>query len=220
MEIVLPVIVSTIVADSKKNLLRTARSSCVNITFVLNAVIQINISPQTVKKKIPVKHVEANHMHQQYTFGFIEHKPRVNHGEEKKNQNIPEQDEVTKCTQICKQQFSGKSCAKIVQVNIHKSDSPNKTLTFYAILDDQSNKTLVYSSVLDTLGITCDATEYILTSCAGVIKTSGRQTDGLVTSLDGTVLLYLPLLKVIVFLIFGTKLQRQKWRNTILIYRN
>ncbi|CAG2217210.1 unnamed protein product [Mytilus edulis] len=103
------------------------------------------------KEKVPCEacgsesHASAIHL------GFIEHKSRVNHGEEKNNQNIPEQDAVTKCTQICKQQFSGKSCAKIVQVKIHKSDSPNKTLTSYAILDDQSNKTLVYSSVLDTL---------------------------------------------------------------------
>ncbi|VDI05040.1 Hypothetical predicted protein [Mytilus galloprovincialis] len=65
------------------------------------------------KEKVPCEacgsesHASAMHL------GFTEHKSRVNHGEEK---NIPEQDAVTKCTQICKQQFSGKSCAKIVQV--------------------------------------------------------------------------------------------------------
>ncbi|CAC5412860.1 unnamed protein product [Mytilus coruscus] len=103
----------------------------------------------------------------------LERKPRVNHGEEKNNHNIPEQDAVIKCTQICKQQFSGKSCAKIVQVKIHRSDCPNKTITSYAILDDQSNKTLV--NVLD---ITGDALEYRLTSRAGVIKNSFLSQEG------------------------------------------
>ncbi|CAG2211393.1 unnamed protein product [Mytilus edulis] len=116
------------------------------------------------KDKVPCEacgsesHASAIHL------GFIEHKSRVNHGEEKNNQNIGYGKNV--------QNYANNNFQENqVQVKIHKSDSPNKTLTSYAILDDQSNKTLVYSSVRDTLG---------------VITTSGRQTDGLATSLDGT----------------------------------
>ncbi|CAC5364239.1 unnamed protein product [Mytilus coruscus] len=45
----------------------------------------------------------------------LEQKPRVNHDGEKIDHSALESDAVIKCTQICKQQFSGKSCAKIVQ---------------------------------------------------------------------------------------------------------
>ena len=37
------------------------------------------------------------------------------------------------CTQICKSTFPGKSCAKVVLVNLHRSDCPSKTIKVYAI---------------------------------------------------------------------------------------
>ncbi|CAC5416027.1 unnamed protein product [Mytilus coruscus] len=107
----------------------------------------------------------------------LQQKPRVNHGWDKIDYNIPEPDAVIKCTQICKQQFSGKSCAKIVQVNIHRSYCPSKTKRSYENLDDQSNKSLVNANVLETLDITGNATEYKLTLEAASVNIATNVSD-------------------------------------------
>lgn len=78
--------------------------------------------------------------------------------------------------------------------HLHRSDSPDKTMKVYAILDDQSNRLLVSSNVFETLDIGGETTEYKLTSCAGVVETSGRQAhDLVVTSFDETSTLTIPI---------------------------
>ncbi|XP_056000356.1 uncharacterized protein LOC130048119 [Ostrea edulis] len=105
--------------------------------------------------------------------------PVVHHGGEKMSHV------TSACTQICKDQFCGKSCAKVILVNLHQKNNPNKSFKAYAILDDQSNKSLVKSDVFDQLDIHSETTNFQLTSCSGIVDMSGRQARDLtVSSLD------------------------------------
>lgn len=56
-----------------------------------------------------------------------------------------ETDIHNKCTTVCGDSFSGRSCAKTVLVNVYHKSDPNKLLTLYAIVDVQSNCTLARS---------------------------------------------------------------------------
>jgi hypothetical protein len=99
------------------------------------------------------------------------------------------------CTQICSDEFSGKSCAKTVLAKVYPSDSPELAVKVYAILDDQSNRSLVKPELLDILGIHTEQVPYKLSSCAGSVETFGRRASGLVIeSLDSSSKLDLPTL--------------------------
>lgn len=43
---------------------------------------------------------------------------------------------------ICREPYSGKSCAKILPVTVFHRDNPNKQVKLYAVIDDQSNRSL------------------------------------------------------------------------------
>ena len=94
----------------------------------------------------------------------------------------------SKCTQVCGDAHQyGKSCSKTILVRVHQEGQPEKAVTLYAIIDDQSNRTLGKSCLFDSLGIHGQTTEYILTSCSGSIPSHGRRASGLVVeSIDGT----------------------------------
>ena len=49
---------------------------------------------------------------------------------------------ATACTQLCGKANVGRSCGKIVLVNVRPADRPEQTLRMYAMTDDQSNRTL------------------------------------------------------------------------------
>ena len=100
----------------------------------------------------------------------------------------------SKCTQICGDAHQyGKSCSKTILVRVHQEGQPEKAVTLYAVIDDQSNRTLGKSCLFDSLGIHGQTTEYILTSCSGSIPSHGRRASGLVVeSIDGTTSLKLP----------------------------
>jgi hypothetical protein len=117
--------------------------------------------------------------------------PYTCHGGEQQHgegSTAPQDPEVNaKCTQICSDKFSGKSCAKTILATIYPSDRPDLAVKVYAILDDQSNKSLVKSELLDALGIQTEQESYKLSSCAGNFVTTGRRASGLVIeSLDGS----------------------------------
>ena len=57
-----------------------------------------------------------------------------NHGEEP---GIPKE-VVSICTEICDSKGIGKSCAKIVLVDIFHSSRPQKVLRLYAIIDEKA----------------------------------------------------------------------------------
>ena len=105
-----------------------------------------------------------------------------------------EPDIVNKCTAVCGDSFSGRSCAKAVLVNVHHKNDPLKSLTLYALIDDQSNCTLARSELFDHMRIPkSDTQEFTLSSCAGRQQMSGRRTAGfVVSSIDRSVTMELP----------------------------
>ena len=100
----------------------------------------------------------------------------------------------SKCTSLCGKNVGGRSCGKIVLVDILDKRT-NKTARVYAILDDMSNRSLIGPDLCDKLGVSGNAEEYTLSSCSGSAIMSGRRVSGLtVTSLDGSASFELPLL--------------------------
>ena len=95
-----------------------------------------------------------------------------------KNESI-----TSKCTEVCGDVFGGKSCAKIVLVDVSYQ---NQSMRAYAILDDQSNKSLARPELFDKLQIKSNMYEYVLNSCSGSTVKQGRHADALtVQSIDG-----------------------------------
>ncbi|CAG2198297.1 unnamed protein product [Mytilus edulis] len=80
--------------------------------------------------------------------------------------------------------FGGKSCAKIIPVEVYRSDNPDRRLKVYALMDDQSNRTLGKSELFDYFGST-SVSDFTLSTCSGKSQASGRKLSGLVVeSLD------------------------------------
>ena len=99
----------------------------------------------------------------------------------------------SKCTQICGNGFSGKSCAKTILVNVYPMGQRHNTVKMYAIFDDQSNRTLARSEFFQSFNINTSEVEYSLSSCAGKLVTSGKTAHGyIIESLDGLLQLDLP----------------------------
>ncbi|XP_061176088.1 uncharacterized protein LOC133185041 [Saccostrea echinata] len=101
--------------------------------------------------------------------------PRVEHGgESRSSENVS-----SKCTVLCDKPSIGRSCGKIVLVNVYLQDQPSKVEKVYAILDDQSNRTLISLSLCDRLNVHGPSPQYSLSSCAGTTTMTGRRIDGL-----------------------------------------
>lgn len=98
------------------------------------------------------------------------------------------------CTEICGSGFSGRSCGKLLLTRVYRADSPQKCITLYALLDDQSNRTLARSDLFDMMEIPeSDSLQYTLSTCAGRSSASGRKSSNLIVeSLDGTFSIELP----------------------------
>ena len=118
---------------------------------------------------------------------------------------------VSKCTQICKDGASRKSCAKIVQVKVYHNDQPEKAIKTYCIIDDQSNRSLARSEFFDIFGEQGSEIQYTLSSCSGTHLTSGRRASNyIIESLDGQTVLHLPTLNAMKSQITKTKYPQQK----------
>ena len=103
----------------------------------------------------------------------------------------------SKCTQVCgnKQQYSGKSCAKMVLVKIFHGSEPENVFKTYAILDEQSNRSLAKPALFSKLNISSEEYEYTLKTCADTVVKSGRRAQGcVIESLDGSTRYQLPAL--------------------------
>ena len=119
----------------------------------------------------------------------------VHGGEEE----TPRKTVTSKCTQICgnKQYLDGKSCAKLVLVNIYQSTDTRSDhkLKAYAILDEQSNRSLAKPELFSKLHIKSELFEYTLKTCSDTVVKSGRRAQNcVVESLDGSVSYRLPTL--------------------------
>ncbi|XP_042611086.1 uncharacterized protein LOC109074690 [Cyprinus carpio] len=99
------------------------------------------------------------------------------------------------CTQVCGKYFRGKSCSKICLVNVYPEGHPEKSKRMYVILDDQSNVSLAKTEFFDAFRIQGPRIPYILTTCAGVVKVTGRRAHGfMVEPLTGELSIALPTL--------------------------
>lgn len=99
------------------------------------------------------------------------------------------------CAQICGDGFEGKSCAKVLLVEVHHRDKPGESERMYALLDDQSNRSLARPRFFEKFPGSYPEVEYSLSSCAGIAGMSGRRAEGFVIrSLDGTASFDLPVL--------------------------
>ena len=99
----------------------------------------------------------------------------------------------SKCTQICGDNFQGKSCAKTILVKVYPKNDPHHFIRTYALLDDQSNRTLARSDFFNLLAIESNQIKYTMSSCTGTKVTSGQIADGyIVESFDGHSKLELP----------------------------
>ncbi|XP_053386674.1 uncharacterized protein LOC123538141 [Mercenaria mercenaria] len=98
------------------------------------------------------------------------------------------------CTEVCGDPLTtGKSCTKTVLVRVYPEDQPDRAITCYAIIDDQSNKSLAKSALFDKVGNNTDTIDYILSSCAGKVARSGKCTSGIcVEPFDGSCVLKCP----------------------------
>jgi len=91
------------------------------------------------------------------------------------------------CTEICGRRVTGKSCAKLVLVNVYHQRDPTRQIKAYAILDEQSNRSLAKPELFHQLGIDGQNYEYTLNSCSGRFLTQGRRASGCtVEALNGT----------------------------------
>ena len=91
------------------------------------------------------------------------HQPSQQHGGEPrssdKSQSVSNVN--SSCTEVCNS-YSGKSCAKILQVNVFQKDNPSETHKMYAIIDDQSNRSLASPAFFDMFNILDKPENYTL----------------------------------------------------------
>lgn len=119
--------------------------------------------------------------------------PPSQHGGEE--EDSPDPNVTSKCTEVCGKGFSEKSCSKICLVNVYPNGSRNESKKMYAILDDQSNRSLARSEFFETFSIEGTTAPYTLKTCSGVAETSGRRAAGFtIESADGKTSIPLPTL--------------------------
>ncbi|XP_052062914.1 uncharacterized protein LOC127702663 [Mytilus californianus] len=99
------------------------------------------------------------------------------------------------CTEICKDIYSGKSCAKILPVNVYYKDNQDKVIRMYAIIDDQSNRSLASPEFFNLFDVRDKPENYTLSTCSGRVVTSGKRGRGFVMeSINGNDKFDLPVL--------------------------
>ena len=106
---------------------------------------------------------------------------------------------TSKCTHVCgnKQHVEGKSCVKLVLVNIYQStgNRPDHMLKVYAILDEQSDRSLAKPELFSKLDIKSEPFAYTLKTCSDTVVKSGHRAQAcVVESLDGSVSYQFPTL--------------------------
>ncbi|XP_073492566.1 uncharacterized protein [Aquarana catesbeiana] len=100
-----------------------------------------------------------------------------------------------RCTQVCGEGLSNKSCSKICLVTVYLTGRREKAVKLYVILDDQSNRSLASSAFFDTFKIKEAGSSYLLKTCTGVSEETGRRAIGYqIESFDGQTTLPLPTL--------------------------
>lgn len=111
---------------------------------------------------------------------------QFDHGGEMSVIKRPKEETVTsRCTSLCDKDFKGRSCGKIVLVDVCSSEKPENCFRTYALLDDQSNRSLITKELCDIFSMSGETTRYTLSSCSGSATRIGRRVGGLsVCSID------------------------------------
>lgn len=100
---------------------------------------------------------------------------------------------ISKCTEICGQANSPRSCSKICLVKAYPTGKKEKAVKKYAVLDEQSNKSLAKTEFFDLFKVKASPTPYTLKTCSGKMETSGRRAvHFFIESMDGKLQLPLP----------------------------
>ena len=116
------------------------------------------------------------------------------HGGEREEET-PQPSVTSKCTEVCGDGRSARSCSKICLAKVYPESHPHKAIKLYVILDDQSNRSLARTEFFDLLNIEGEHSAYTLRTCAGVTETTGRRATGfIVESIDGVTKVKLPTL--------------------------
>ncbi|XP_076869614.1 uncharacterized protein LOC143519746 [Brachyhypopomus gauderio] len=96
------------------------------------------------------------------------------------------------CNEVCGNTDSPRSCAKICPIKAFPAGKKEKAIKMYAVLDEQSNKSLAKAEFFNLFGVKASPAPYMLKTCSGTLKTSGRRAYNFVLeSMDGK--LHLPL---------------------------
>ncbi|KAL3973607.1 sorting nexin-4 [Sarotherodon galilaeus] len=99
----------------------------------------------------------------------------------------------SKCTEVCGQSDSPRSCSKVSLVKVYPAGQKERAIKMYAVIDDQSNRSLVKSEFFSLFNINARPTPYTLKTCSGREQTSGRRAvNFFLESLDGEVNIQLP----------------------------
>ena len=102
---------------------------------------------------------------------------------------------TSKCTEICGNADSSRSCSKICLVKTYPAGKKEKAIKVYAVLDEQSNKSLAKSEFFNLFEVNVSSTPYTLKTCSAKLETSGRRaTNFIIESMDGKLQLPLPTL--------------------------
>ncbi|KAK0131205.1 hypothetical protein N1851_034110 [Merluccius polli] len=82
---------------------------------------------------------------------------------------------TSKCTEICGNADSPRSCAKICLIKAYPAGRRDQAIKMYAVLDEQSNKSLAKTEFFNLVGVKASPAPYTMKTCAGTTETSGRQ---------------------------------------------
>lgn len=111
-----------------------------------------------------------------------------------KGEEVSPQSRVTsKCTEVCGEDQTDRSCSKICLVKVFPAGHRDKAVKVYAIVDEQNNRSLVRSQFFEVFSDQSPNAPYTLRTCPGVKESAGRRASSYeVKSLDGTVRIPLP----------------------------
>ncbi|XP_032232082.2 uncharacterized protein LOC116614782 isoform X1 [Nematostella vectensis] len=83
------------------------------------------------------------------------------------------------CTQVCGGEGTGRSCARIVLVNLTHESQPHKKQLTYAVLDDQSTDVFITDSLSRLLGITAPELDLKVNTIIGFNTIRTKKITGL-----------------------------------------
>lgn len=104
--------------------------------------------------------------------------PDSEYGREQKQEGSP--DIISKCTEVCGEANTSRSCSKICLIKVHSKEQPDRSIKVYAVLDDQRIRSLARSEFFDLFNLAGSYSPYTLSTCAGVTEMSVRRGTGFI----------------------------------------